>query len=135
MSAVEITHCGKYLTQFSGYRSLSRSGIARQYDVHRHLLMLSQSTFCTLQTVLHRVGHLPDGTLHLVHSNILVEVLQYIVDRPFLRHIALYVSLLYLIGISSTADEVGEDVLGSIIGQMAVSKLIVLDLDLIFEET
>ena len=133
MSAVEITDRSQYLAQLSGDGRLSRSGITRQDDMHRHLLLLSQAALCTMHGILHRIGHLTDGTLHLVHADVPVEVLQDILYSTLFRHIALDVVTLHLGSIGTTADELGEDIFGGLAGQMAVAEEFVLDLNLIFE--
>ena len=96
--------------------------------------MLPEASFCPLQAVLHRIGHLSDGTLHLIHADVLVEILQNIVDSTLFGYIALNIGLLHLNGISATTNEMSEDVLRCLIGQMTVTEHLVLGLDLIFEE-
>ena len=91
MSTIEITYRSQYLAQFSGDGRLSRSRITRQDDVHRHLLLFAQTTCSPLHGILHRIGHLTDSTLHLSHTNEVVEILQDVLNRTFLRHVALNV--------------------------------------------
>ena len=134
MTTVKVTDGSQYLAQLSGDGRLSRSGITCQDDVHRHLLLFAQATLGTLHGILYRIGHLTDCTLHLVHANIPVEIFQDILNSPLFRHIALDVITLHLGGIGSTADELGEDILGSLIGQVAVAEEFIFDLNLVFEK-
>ena len=135
MAAVKISDRCQNLSQFPGNRCLTRSRISGQDDMHRHLLMLAKTTLCPLETVLHRIGHFTDGALHLIHADILIEILQDVINGSLFRNIALNIILLHLLGISTTADEMSKDILRSLTGQMSVTKHLVLDLDLIFEET
>ena len=103
--------------------------------MHRHLLLFAQSAFCTFNTILNRIGNLTHSTLHLIHADEIVEVLQDIIDTPFLRHIASDITLFNLDRICTTTDKLGEDILRGLVGKMTVTKRLVLDLNLIFEET
>ena len=134
MSAVKIADGGQYFAQFSGDGRLACAGIAGQDDVHTHLLLTAQTALGALDAVLHGVGYLPDGLLHLVHTDEGVEVGQDIMKGALLRHIAPDVGNLYLGGGSAAADEGREDVLGRLHGQMSIAKGLVLGLDLIFKE-
>ena len=101
--------------------------------MHRHLLLFSQTTFGSLQSILHRVSHLTDSALHLVHADEPVEILQDIIDSPFLRHIALDVITFHLRSIGPTADKLRKDILSGLIGQMTIAEEFVLGLNLILE--
>ena len=103
--------------------------------MHRHLLLFSKSTFCTLDTVLDRIGDFTYSTLHLIHADEVVEIFQDIIDASLFRNISSDITLLNLDSICTTTDKLGEDILRGLGGQMAVTKRIVLDLNLIFEET
>ena len=103
--------------------------------MHRHLLLLAQTTFSTFHTVLHSIGDLTDGRLHLIHTDVLIEVFQNILDRTLLRHIALDVALLYYRSLSTATDKLSEDVLSSLHGQMSITEGLVLYLDLVLEIT
>ena len=134
MSTVEVADSSQNLTQLTGDGGLACTRVTRQDDVHGHLLLLTQSTFCTLDTVLNSIGYLAHSTLHLIHADELIEVLQNILNGPFFRNITSDVLSLHLFGISTTTDEMGEDILCRLVGQMTVSESIVLGLHLIFEE-
>ena len=134
MAAVQITDGRQDLTQLTGDGGLTRARITSQDDVHRHLLLLTQAALGTLDAILYGVGNLADGTLHLVHTDELIQILQDIVDGTFLRHIAFDVALLHNRGRGTTADELGEDVLGGLHRQVGVAEGLVLDLHLILEE-
>ena len=103
--------------------------------MHRHLLLLSEPTLCTLHGILNRVSHFLHRSLHLVHSDIGIQIFQDIFYRALLRYIALDIRLLHLLGISTTTDKLGEDVFRSLCGQMSISEGLILNLHLILEET
>ena len=135
MSAVEIANRRENLAKLTGDGSLSSTGITCQNDVHRHLLLLAQSALGTLHAVLHSIGDLTHGTLHLVHTDILVEILENILHRTLLRNISLDIALLNDSGRSTSADKLGKDILGSLHCQVGIAESLVLDLDLILEVT
>ena len=103
--------------------------------MHRHLLLLAQTTFSTLHTILHSIGNLTNGSFHLVHADILIEVFQDILHRTLLRYIALDIVLLNNGSLRTTADKLRKDILSRLHGQMGITKGLVLDLDLILEIT
>ena len=76
MTAIQITDRCQYLTQLTGDGGLTSTRITGQDDMHRHLLLLAQAAFSTLHAVLHSISNLADGSLHLVHADVLVEILQ-----------------------------------------------------------
>ena len=98
------------------------------------LLLFTESTLGTLHTVLDTIGYLADGLLHGIHSNILVEVAENVIQRTLFRHIATDISFLYHNGISTTTDKRGEDILSGLYRQVAIAERIVLYLQLILEE-
>ena len=133
MSTIQITDRREYLTQLSCYGRFTSTRISCQYDVHRHLLLLSQPALSTLKTVLYGIGYFADSTLHLVHTNKMVKVFKDVVNRAFLRHIALDVALLDNRCRSPAADKLREDILGSLQSQMAIAESLVFYLYLVFE--
>ena len=133
MSTVEIADRGQYFTQLTGNGCFSCSGITRQDNMHGHFLLFAQSAFSTLHTILNRVCHLPDGTLHLVHTNEGVEILKDFIYSPFLRHISLDILLLNKPGICTATDELGKNILSRFVGQMAVTEGLILYFHLILE--
>ena len=102
--------------------------------MHRHFLSAAESTSLPLYAVFHRVGNLPHRLLHLVHANEVVEVGEYVVERPFLRHIATDVIRLHHVCVNSPADKRREDVLSLLCGLVGKAESLVFGLHLIFEE-
>ena len=135
MTTVKIADRSQDLSQFTGDGCLACSRVASKNDVHAHLLLLTQPAFCTLNTVLHGIGYLPNGTLHLIHANEMVKILQDIIDCPLLRHIARNIVFFHLSSIDTATDEMGEDILCCLCSQMTIAKGLVLGLHLILEET
>ena len=91
MTTVQITDGSQNLTQLTGNGGLTCTRITCQDDMHRHLLLLTQSTLLTLNGILYGVCYLTDGTLHLAHADEVVEILEYVLNRTLLRHITLNV--------------------------------------------
>ena len=116
MTAVQIAHSSQDLSQLTGDGSLARARITCKDDMHPHLLLLTQSALLSLDAVLHRIGNLTHGTLHLIHADELIEILQDIIDSTLLRDIAPDIFFLHLHGIGPSADEMGEDILSRLIG-------------------
>ena len=135
MSAVQIANRLQYLAQFAGNGGLTCSGITCQHDMNAGLLLLTETTLGTLNTIMNRKGNLTDSLLHLIHTDITVKVAEDILQRTLLGHIAPDILLLHLYGIGSTADERGKDILCSLDGHMSITESIVFNLHLILEET
>ena len=135
MAAVEISDSLQYLAQLTGNRRFTCTWVTRQYDMDASLLLFTQTTLGALYAVLYAVGNLADSFLHLIHTDVLVEIAQDIIKRTLLRNVATDITLLYHRSISTTTDERGKDVLSSLHCQMTIAEGVVLDFHLILEET
>ena len=100
-----------------------------------HLLLFAKTALSTLHVIMNGEGYLANGFLHLVHTDIAVEIAEDIVERTLLWNIASNVLLLNHHGIGSPTDERGKDILSSLDGYMSITKGFVLGLQLILEET
>ena len=100
-----------------------------------HLLLFAKTALSTLHVIMNGEGYLANGFLHLVHTDIAVEIAEDIVERTLLWNIASNVLLLNHHGIGSPTDERGKDILSSLDGYMSITKGLVLRLQLILEET
>ena len=80
-------------------------------------------------------GNLANGFLHLVHTDITVEVAEDILQRTLLGNIAANILFFHHDGLCATTDKRGKDVLSSLDSNMGISESLVLDLHLILEET
>ena len=134
MTAVQIADGSKNLTKLTGDSGLTSTWVTSKDNMHRHLLLLAKSALSTLHGILNRVCHLLNSALNLVHTDIGVEILKDILHRTLLRHIASDIIYLYPSGTCTATDIVGKDVLSSLIGQMTVTKGLILNLYLILEE-
>ena len=88
-----------------------------------------------MNSILHRVGNLTYSTLHLIHADEVIEILEDILDRALLWYITLDISLLYNCCLSTTCNKLSEDILCSLRGEVSISKGLIFYLHLIFEET
>ena len=135
MSAIKITYGSEYLTELSCNGGLTCSRITGEDDVHRHLLLFSQSALCTLNSILHGISDLSDCTLHLSHADEVIKILEDLLDRTLLWHIPLDISLLHHCCLSTSGDKLSEDILSCLHRQVCISEGLILYLYLIFEET
>ena len=135
MTAIQIADGCQDFAQLTGNGGFTCTWVTSKNNVHRHFLLLAQSTLGALHGVLYRVGHLFYGGLNLVHTNVAVQIAQDILNRALLGYITRDVAQLYPCGIGATTDILGKDILGCFIGQVSVTKGLVLNLNLIFKET
>ena len=80
MSAVQIAYGSKNLAQFTCYSRLTCSRITSQDDVHTHLLLFTQSSLSSLNTVLNRISDFTHSIFDLLHANEAVKVGKYAVQ-------------------------------------------------------
>ena len=98
------------------------------------LVLVAQSTCSTLHIVVDSEGNLADRFLHLVHTDVVIQVAQDFLQRAFLGYVASNIRFLHHHCIGTTADERREDILGRLHSQVGIAEGVVLDLHLILEE-
>ena len=95
VATIQIADGCKDFAQLTGDSGFTCTWVTCKNNVHRHFLLLAQSTLGALHSVLYRVGHLFYSGLYLVHTNVAVKILQDILNRTFLRYIARDIAQLY----------------------------------------
>ena len=134
MATIQIADSLHDFTQLTGNGRLTGTRITSQHDVDTSLLLFTQATLCTLHIVVNSKCYLANSLLNLVHTNVMVEIAQDVLQRPFLRYIATDILFLYHRSHRATADKRREDIFGRLDSQMGITKGVVLDFHLVLEE-
>ena len=99
------------------------------------LLLLTQSALCALYIIMYGKGDFLDSRLDFVHTDIAVKVTEDVLQATLFRNISLDIVVFDLHSHRATTDERGEDILCRLDGNVCIAKGVVLDFQLILEET
>ena len=99
------------------------------------LLLFTQSTLCALDIVMNGERNLTDSLLHFIHTDIVIQIAQDILQSTLFRNIATNILFLNQRRLGTSADKRRENVFSRLDSQMGVSEGIVLDFQLILEVT
>ena len=99
-----------------------------------HLLLFTQSALRALYIIMYSKGNFLDSFLDFVHTDVAVEVAEYLLQRALFWHIATNVVVFYHYCRRAATNERGEDILCSLDGYMCIAKCVILDFNLILEE-
>ena len=135
MTTIKVTYRLQNFAQLTGDSSLTRTRITRQDNMNAYFLLLTKSTLCTLNIIMNSEGYLSDCLLHLIHTNITIEVTEYLLQGAFLWYIAANILFLHHNGSRATTDIRSENILCSLDSYMGIAKGIIFDFHLILEET